>query len=171
MNIYQRDEIRKTLIQEIYRHTEADVRVSLNMKKLGEFLKIDSSEVSKAYYFLKDEGLIEPMGAGMNICITHYGIKIVENLIRELNFEEEGGFNSTELFQLDIMLRDIKDHLQNLSLGQEVLYNRIDEAFEQSKTAKKKEWKNYFKNQVINWAINKTLDESAISLLEGIIEK
>lgn len=170
MNIYERDRIRQILLTETYELTKADTRLSLDLRELGKYLKLDGSEVEKAYYFLKDEGLLKPYGAGYTVMITHYGIKVVEATKRQINLEEEKEFNSTEIYQLNAMLNDIKTHLRNVSLGQEVLYNRIDEAFEKSKKTDKNKWKSYFKEQVVNWAVKKAIDESAVAILERIVQ-
>ena len=169
MNIHERDKIRYNLLVETYRQTDGDVRQPLDFKSLGGELQIGHSEVEKAYNFLSDEGLIEQYGSGYTITLTHYGIKTVESFIRKIDFEDNNEFDSTELYQLRIILDEIKNQISELKLGQEIIFDHIDEAFEQSKSKTKGNWKEYFEEQIKDWTAQKLINYSAQIVIQSLL--
>jgi DNA-binding transcriptional regulator YhcF (GntR family) len=169
MNIHERDKIRYNLLVETYRQSDGDVRQRLDLKSIGGELQINHSEVEKAYNFLLEEGLIAPYGAGYSITLTHYGIKTIESFIRKIDFEDNKEFDSTELYQLKIILDEIKNQISELKLGQEIIFGHIDEAFEESKSKTKKNWKEYFEEQIKDWTAQKLIDYSAQIVLQSLL--
>jgi hypothetical protein len=169
MNIYERDQIRQKLLTETYNHTNADTRQPIDFKALGQLLKIENSEIDRAYQFLLNESLIEPYGAGYTVTISHFGIKMVESFIRKIDFTEDKNFNSTEIFQLRILLDEIKEQMTKLSFGQEIIFNEIEESFEKSKTENKTDWKESFEEQIKNWSAQKIIDKSASLIFQGLL--
>jgi len=169
MNIYDRDKIRYNLLVELYRVTEGDVKLAVDLSILGNHLQLNSNEVEKAYYYLKDEGYIDPYGMGLSVTLSHDGIKIVESFLRKLDFDENKKFNSNEIYQLRIILNEIKEQIEKLHLGQEIIFNQIEETFEQSKIKSKQEWKEYFEEQIKEWSSQKIIDYSAQIIMQGLL--
>jgi DNA-binding Lrp family transcriptional regulator len=169
MNVFGKDKIRYKLIVETYNLTNGNTRAGIDLEELGNELQIDENEIENAYYYLKDEGYIEPCGMGYAISITHYGIKLVESFLRKIDFKENKEFNSTELYQLKIVLDEIKEQIMKLQLGQEVIYNQIDEAYEKSKEVTKLDWKEYFESQIKDWATQKIIDNTTQLIMQSIL--
>jgi DNA-binding transcriptional regulator YhcF (GntR family) len=169
MDIYERDKIRFLFLAEAYKITNASTMHDFDLKELGNELKINNAEIENSYYYLKDEGFIEPYGMGYTVTLSHYGIKAIESVLRKIDFDSDEGFNSTELFQLHSILKEIKEQIQTLKLGQEVIFNKIDEAYEKSKNTTKKEWNEYFGEQIKSWASQKVIDKSARIIIEGLL--
>jgi len=169
MKIYERDQIRNKLLTETYSHTDADTRQAIDFKALGQHLKIDNSEIDRAYQFLLNENLIEPYGAGYTVTISHFGIKMVESYIRKIDFDENEKFNSTEIFQLRIILNEIKEQMTKLSFGQEIIFNEIEESFEKSKVENKVDWKESLEKQIKDWTTQKVIDKSASLIFQGLL--
>lgn len=169
MDIYERDKLRNRIIIELYLFTDASTRRPVEISELGQELKLPSDEVRKAFYYFVDEGLIKPHGMGYHAEITHDGIKFVESMLRHIDFSQNIEFNSTELYQLKVMLDEIKEELSKLSLGQEVVFNAIDEVFEKSKETSKKDWAKYFEEKILEWSTEKVIDKSASLIIQSLI--
>lgn len=101
--------------------------------------------------------------------ITHDGIKFVESMLRHIDFSQNIEFNSTELYQLKVMLDEIKVELSKLSLGQEVAFNAIDEVYEKSKETSKKDWAKYFEEKILDWSTEKVIDKSASLIIQSLM--
>lgn len=169
MNIYERDNIRRKLLTETYNHSKADTRQPIDLKALGQSLNIDYSEIQKAYYYLKDENLLEPYGTGYTVTISHFGIKTVESYLRKIDFSEDEKFTSTEVFQLRIMLDEIKKELVKVSFGQQIIFDEIEKSFERSKVENKIDWKESLEEKIKDWTVNKIIDESSSLMFQGIL--
>lgn len=169
MNIFQRDSIRRKLLTEMYNQTNADTRLQIDFKALGQLLKIDNSETEKAYHYLKEENLIEPYGMRYTVAISHFGIKMVESYLRRIDFNEDEKFTSTEVFQLRIMLDEIKKELLKVSFGQQIIFDEIEKSFEKSKIENKIDWKKSLEKQIKDWTTNKIIDESSSLIFKGIL--
>jgi len=169
-NIFKRDKIRYNLLLELFRRTDADPTMYLDLKAIGSDLKIDRTEIGKAFHYLIDDGLVESAGGGYIVTISHYGIKMIESFIRKIDFDNNSNFDQTELYQLRIILDEVKEQIGKLQLGQEVIFNQIDDAFEKSKEKTKPEWKDYFENQIRDWSAQKLIDYSAQLLILNLIQ-
>lgn len=169
MNIYDRDKIRYNILVELYNQTDGDVRKIIDFKELGRKLNIENDEIEKAYYYLINEEFVAPRGTGYTVCLTHHGTKLVESFLRKIDFEENKDFNSTELYQLKAILQEMKEQLEILQLGQEIVFDKIDEVFLESKVKTKNEWKIYFENQIKDWSSQKIIDVSAQLILKGLL--
>jgi hypothetical protein len=169
MDIYDREKIRCNLLVETYRLTDGNDRQPIDFEDLGIQLQLDYNEVEKAYYYLKDEGFIESYGSGYIATLSHYGTKMVESFLRKIDFGSNEEFNPTELYQLKILLGEIKEQISTLRLGQEVIFDQIDEAFDQSKIKSKQDWKEYFEGQINDWMSQKIIDYSALLIMQSLL--
>lgn len=169
MNIYERDRIRQLLITEIYKHTNADTQQPIDLEILGVHLKIESSEIGKAYHYLLDEHLVENYGTGYTVVISHYGIKQVESFTRKIDFDEDRNFDTTEIYQLRIILDEIKEQISKQAMGQEIIFNAIDEVYENSKTEKKDKWKENLETKVKDWATQKIIDKTGSLIFQSLL--
>jgi hypothetical protein len=170
MKIFDRDKIRIQLLIEVYNRADGDTTVPVSVGAIGELLKIEETETIKAYSYLIDEMLIKPYGMGSSFgMLTHAGLKEAESIQRKIDFNVDISFNTTEIFQLRIILDEIKQELNKLHLSQEIIYNSIDETFEKSKTKTKLNWKEYFEGQVRDWSAQKLINSSAEIIMRGIL--
>jgi len=72
--------LRFEFIQRVYELTGGTANVTVNMfDDVGNSLKMDMDTTIAVSDYLISERLLAPMGIGGNICITHEGIKHVEN--------------------------------------------------------------------------------------------
>jgi hypothetical protein len=169
MNIYERDKLRKDILIAIYGATNGSILQSIEFNSLGfekNFLDNDNHD---AITYLLQEGWIEAFGGGRSIKITHTGLKIAESLLRRIDFSQDTNFNSTEIFQLRLILDELKEQLSFLQMGQEIIFDRIEEVFEESKFKSKRDWKEYFENQLKDWVAKKIIDTSANVILQGLL--
>lgn len=170
MEINKRDEIRYNLLLGVYNYSKADSRVIIDFEELSKELEIDYNEMSKAYHFLCDEGFLEGRGMGYTLSISHYGIKSVESILRKVDFDESRSFTTTELFQLKVILEDIKQELIKLGYGQEVIFNEIDEALDKSKSFNKDSWKKYLIDKTKDWIAGELISKAGGLVIEGCLE-
>jgi predicted transcriptional regulator len=82
VNINAIDEIRFTFLSLLYKETLGYVYASTPEKPLGASLGLSEDETDRISVYLRDEGLIRWAGGG-EVSITHEGLKLVENSIRE----------------------------------------------------------------------------------------
>lgn len=52
-------------------------------EQVGKILGFDWNYSTNIYHYLNDEGLIEPMGAGIRLSLTHDGLKEIEKALNE----------------------------------------------------------------------------------------
>ncbi|MCW3784919.1 hypothetical protein [Plebeiibacterium sediminum] len=150
--------------------TNDDFGTMIDFNELGRINGFDPKEVNSAFIYLLHEGLIEGFGAGSSVMLTHEGIIAVESVLRKVNFDDDIPFNQVELFQLKEILNDLKDKINRLELGQQVIFNRIDEVFEEAKSMQKKDWKDYLLEQSKNWVIAQTLTEGGKIAIAATLE-
>ena len=55
----------------------------INGWEIGKELNFDKEYSTTIFYYLHSEGLVKPMGAGINLSITHYGVIEVEKALIE----------------------------------------------------------------------------------------
>lgn len=169
MNIYERDQLRKNILIAIYNTNNASTMHSCNFIELGiegEFLE---PENQNALNYLEEEDLVVTFGGGVQINLTHDGLKAAESLLRKIDFDNDSPFDSTEIYQLKIMIDEIKNKLILLEVGSEVILNRIDEAVDEAKNINKKDWKENMLNQLNDWATKKTIDTSAHIIIQAVL--
>lgn len=169
MNVYERDQLRKNILIAICNTNNASIMNSCNFIELGIGGEFVDSENYNAFNYLVEEGLVEFFGVGVQISITHDGLKIAESLLRKIDFDSDASFDSTELYQLKIMLDEIKNKLILIEVGSEFILNRIDEAVEEAKQFNKRDWKENMLNQINDWATQKTIDASAQLIIQAVL--
>lgn len=167
VDLQKRDKIRIDILFEVYEQVNGARNWPVDLKDVGRKLGIEPTEVNNAYYYLTDEGYLEYHGAGLTVCMTHLGIKQVESLVRKVDFDSDSSFSRVELYQLKESLDEIKLLIQYQGLGQELLFEKIEETFNESKKTTKKNWKDFTKEQLKSWVAQNLISTSASELFEA----
>ena len=71
-------EDRYKFLYKVYEISNGQMAYMVNGDQVGKELGFDSNYSANIYYYLNEEGLTEPMGAGIRLAITHLGIKEIE---------------------------------------------------------------------------------------------
>lgn len=80
MDIKEKKTLRFQFLKTIYDKTEEGY-TRLDGEDIGRELNIKKDEASKIIQYLIDENLLEGMGSGLGVVITHYGILEVEEAL------------------------------------------------------------------------------------------
>ncbi|TLX71688.1 hypothetical protein E9993_20200 [Labilibacter sediminis] len=169
-SIQRKDQVRFDMLKEIYLLSDGDCNIMINFNELGTRKGFDSKEVSSAYNYLVKENMIEGFGAGSSTRITHEGVKVVESALRVIDFDEDKPFAQYEIYQLSEMLDDFKGKIERLELGQVVIFDKIDEVFQDAKKMQKKDFKKYFIEQSKNWLTAQSLTVGGKVAVEAMLE-
>lgn len=102
MNIQKKKEDRFKFLHKLYEISAGRTNVMVNGEDIGKDLGFDRSYSSEIYYYLNDEGLTEPMGAGIRLTLTHNGVIEVEEALSEPN-EPTAYFPPVNIIQIDKM--------------------------------------------------------------------
>ena len=78
MDIQQKKTIRFKFLDKLYQDGGGSLNAVYDMHEVGEELGLDYSATSDSVDYLSGEGLIKPYGLGGTICLTHSGVKEVE---------------------------------------------------------------------------------------------
>lgn len=78
MDLKKIKEDRFKFLHKVYEAVQGRIGYTLDGWEVGRVLGFEKDYSTSIYYYLKDEGLVEPMGAGIRLGITHWGIKEVE---------------------------------------------------------------------------------------------
>lgn len=74
---------RFSFLKKVYDTVEGQKGYLVDGFEIGKELGFDREYTKSIFSYLNDEGLIEPMGAGIRLTIAHNGIKEVEELLSE----------------------------------------------------------------------------------------
>ncbi|WP_461631356.1 hypothetical protein [Labilibaculum euxinus] len=80
MNISEKKKLRYDFLNKLYKVTDGDSSLIVNMWELGKEINIERKDISNIVDYLKGEYLIEPKTLGGGISITHEGILEIEEL-------------------------------------------------------------------------------------------
>jgi len=83
MNIQKLKQDRFKFLHKVYEKVEGKRGYTLDGWEVGKELGFEKGYTTNIFYYLNEEGLIEPMGAGIRLTITHCGIKEIEEALSE----------------------------------------------------------------------------------------
>jgi len=83
MDIKKIKQDRFKFLNRIYEVSDGRTGFMINGETVGKEFGFDRDYSKDIYYYLNDEGLTEPMGAGIHLSLTHYGIKQIEEALSE----------------------------------------------------------------------------------------
>ncbi len=81
MSVEEKKKARFRFLEHLYNTVDGDSAYSVSMWELGAELGFAQENISRIVRYLQDEYLIEPMGLGGNIGISHQGILEVEEAL------------------------------------------------------------------------------------------
>lgn len=82
-SIQNKKQDRFKFLKAIYDAVDGEQNSIIDGALIGQNLGFDRSYTKNVFYYLQEEALIEGMGAGLHLSITHYGIKEVEQALSE----------------------------------------------------------------------------------------
>lgn len=85
MNLEKRKADRFSFLLKLYENVDGRTNEVVDGWELGKLLEFDKDYSTTIYYYLNEEGLVEPSGAGIRMTITHAGIKEVERILSKPN--------------------------------------------------------------------------------------
>jgi hypothetical protein len=85
MDISKKKQDRFKFLNRIYEVSDGRTGYMINGETIGKEFGFDRGYSTAIYYYLNDEGLTEPMGSGIYLSLTHYGIKQIEEALSEPN--------------------------------------------------------------------------------------
>lgn len=154
MNILETQNIRKVFLLKLYETTQGDRWIMPIMYNIGNSIGLDKNTTLRITDYLNAKGLIEIMTGDRDIRITVEGIDEAEAIL--------GGGNDILLNEdLQNQLNEIKDQLNLISAGQEVLFNEIEDRFKNINKVSKKD----FKTIILSVFFSKGIDALTISKL------
>src|SRR5690349_70026 len=83
MDLQKKKTDRFKFLLKIYEAVDGRTGYTLDGWEVGKALGFDRDYSTAIYYYLNDEGLVEPMGAGIRLGITHQGIKEIEEALEQ----------------------------------------------------------------------------------------
>lgn len=84
VDIKQKNKDRLDFLKKIYEISNGQTAYTVDgWEQVGKILGFDRQNSTTIYHFLNDEGLTEPMGAGIRLSLTHDGLKEIEKAINE----------------------------------------------------------------------------------------
>lgn len=83
MDIQKKKEDRFKFLHTLYKMSGGGTGRMINGEEVGEKLGFDRNYSADIYYYLNDEGLTKPMGAGIRLTLTHKGLVEVEEALSE----------------------------------------------------------------------------------------
>lgn len=89
MDIKKIKQDRFTFLHRVYELVEGRTGFMLDGWEVGRELYFEKEYTTNIFYYLNEEGLVEPMGSGIRLAITHYGIKEIEEALNEPNKQTE----------------------------------------------------------------------------------
>lgn len=123
-------------------------------------------EANELVEILENNGYVEPrrhVGSKVHAKLTVRGYMFIEE-VRQPAVENYNDihFSPSELVQ---KMDEIKDDLNKLGLGHEILYNELEELTNLYKTLNKKNWGQLLKGKLLDIAIGKLVDNTTISFV------
>lgn len=85
MDIKKVKQDRFVFLHKVYELVEGRTGYVLDGWEVGKELNFEKEYTTNIYYYLKEEGLVEAMGSGIRLAITHSGIKEIEEALSEPN--------------------------------------------------------------------------------------
>jgi len=85
MDIQKKKQDRFKFLNRIYEVSNGRIGCMIDGEVIGQEFGFDRGYSTDIYYYLNDEGLTEPMGAGIRLSLTHYGLKQIEEALSEPN--------------------------------------------------------------------------------------
>jgi hypothetical protein len=85
MDIKKKKQDRFKFLNKIYEVSNGRISYIVDGEAIGLEFGFDRGYSADIYYYLNEEGLTEPMGAGIRLSLTHYGIKEIEEALSEPN--------------------------------------------------------------------------------------
>lgn len=89
MNIQKKKEDRFKFLHKIYEVSNGRMNIMVNGEFIGKELGFDRGYSADIYYYLNEEGLTEPMGAGIRLTLTHFGVREIEEALTSPNKQTE----------------------------------------------------------------------------------
>ncbi len=83
MDIKKIKQDRFSFLNRVYEECNGKQNYMINGWDIGKALNFDKDYSTDIYNYLKSEGLVNPIGAGINLVITHNGIKEIERALSE----------------------------------------------------------------------------------------
>ena len=83
MDINKKKKDRFKFLKAIYDAVDGEQDSIIDGSTIGKKLVFERNYTKNIFYYLQEEGLIEGMGAGFHLSITHYGIREVEQSLSE----------------------------------------------------------------------------------------
>lgn len=166
---------RFSFLNKVYEECGGRQNYMINGWDIGKALYFDKEYSTDIYYYLKSEGLVEPMGAGINLGITHYGVMEVERALSEpdkptthfLPFNQYNSIN-IEVMHGGIIQQATLDSTINYTTSNEVVNsisqftNDLKEIIEKSSFEKEKKEEIETDIQTIELQINSKKPKSNI---------
>jgi hypothetical protein len=85
MDIKKVKQDRFVFLHKVYELVEGRTGYVLDGWEVGKELNFEKEYTTNIYYYLNEEGLVEAMGSGIRLAITHSGIKEIEEALSEPN--------------------------------------------------------------------------------------
>lgn len=106
MSVEEMKKKRFQFLHSLYEVTEGNEQKIVNMRKLGQELRFQSSLTQSIVQYLQGEGLIETIGHGGTIRITHLGVREVEEALSNPDKQTDHflPFNTVNIVSVEKMI-------------------------------------------------------------------
>lgn len=85
MDIKKIKQDRFAFLHKVYELVKGRTGYALDGWEVGRELDFEKEYTTNIFYYLNEEGLVEPMGSGIRLAITHNGIKEIEEVLSDPN--------------------------------------------------------------------------------------